>query len=130
MKNFATHFAVTTLLLCIAPIAACLAADPASPAPESTGPAGSKREARPADPLDRMVQETVKSFQADEKCSGLDSEIFGAQPFVILMTHEANPGQNALEERKQRHGSLAQGVWRNRLESAGVFASRVDGLLH
>lgn len=38
--------ALTTLLLCLAPSITFLGAGPACPAPESTGPAGSKPEAR------------------------------------------------------------------------------------
>ncbi len=67
-------------------------------------------------PFDRLSQETVKTLQADPKFSGFDSEIFVARPFVILMTREADADKKALEERKQRLGALAQGIWRNWLE--------------
>ena len=50
------------------------------------------------------------------RSSGLDTEIFVARPFVILMTREADADNIRPDERKARLGALAQGVWRNWLE--------------
>ena len=68
------------------------------------------------EPFDRLAQETVKTLQADPKFSGFDTEIFVARPFVIMMTRDANADKKALQERQQRLGALAQGVWRNWLK--------------
>ena len=65
------------------------------------------------EPFDRMSQETVKTLKDDEKFDGFEKEVFVARPFVILMTHKADADKQALEERKKRLGSLAQGIWRN-----------------
>lgn len=65
------------------------------------------------EPFDRMAQEMVQTLKIDEKLSGFETEIFVARPFVILMTCEENADKKALEERKQRLGALAQGIWRN-----------------
>jgi len=112
---------LTALLLCIAPGTACLGADSAAPAAQTTQPAGSKSgappgEAWPDNPFERMAQATAQELQTNALFDGMEFEIFVAKPFVILMTREPGSDPARTAERKPRIEGLARGIWHNWLK--------------
>lgn len=106
MKSIMHHSTARRLLAVLALIATQA---PAEAAPRDPA-------LQPADRFQQLAQETTKALKADQKFRGFDTEILVARPFVILMTRDPDADPKAIEERKHRLGTLAQGVWRNWLK--------------